>query len=258
MKTKALAISAFAFMSLACVSCGNNETQATENNSDDINIIDEEMTEKGNTPAYEAHTKLFTAEDVLDHEWTMKYNCFDDMLITTDDEGEMFEYKYNSEGLIVEETNNELGIITAITYDIHGEKISEQNYWHDEKQIGTRYENKYDENGRLISQKKYEKYSDEDGETAVEFTEFNYENDKLVSENVDVLDAEDRHGFIEYEYDDRGNVISEIHTEIQNGEVEKVTSFYMTYNSRDLLEAKEMLSDGEFNMRWEYEYTFYE
>lgn len=258
MKTKILAISALAFMALACVSCGNNETQNTEKDAGEINIIDEEMTEKGNTLAYETHVKLVTADGVLDHEWTMKYNCFDNMLVTDEEQQKMFEYKYNSDGLVVEDTSNELGITTVYTYDIHGEKINEQNYWHDEKHIGTRYENEYDENGRLISRKKYETYPDENEEAAVEFTEFKYENDRLISENIDVLDAEDRQCLIEYEYDDRGNVISEIRTEIQSGETEKVTSFYMTYNSRNLPETKEMLSNGEFDMRWEYEYTFYD
>lgn len=263
MKTKILALSALAFVALACVSCGESKEKGSpkpQRSVEEINTVDEEMTEKGKAVYYESNSKMTFANGMF-REYTVRCNCFDDMLSANDSNENLYEYKYNADGLILESKSSEYGLTTVYTYDEHGEKIGEISYQNDLDISNARYENEYDENGRLVLQRQYNKlYDDTADEMLMYVTAFEYDGDVLISKTIDDRSGEDKPVVgIKYEYDDRGNITCETQTSSGYEDGASYSSvMYSTYNSHDLPEKQEVYANGELSMTYEYEYTFYD
>lgn len=253
MKTKILALSASVFVTLFCVSCGENGASKPLRSAEEVNTIDEEATEKGKAVAYDVKSKMTLANGLF-REWTSSCNCFDDTLSVNESDGPVYEYKYNSDGLMLEYKKIEYDVTTVFTYDEHGEKLGEVNYASDgEKGYYARYENEYDEDGRIILQKQYERSAVSGEEEMTVLTEFKYDKDTLCSKSFTAGGENGKTTTVDYEYDKRGNIISE--TQTSEGSQMALKS---TYNSRDLPLTQEMYINGELDTSYEYEYTFYD
>lgn len=263
MKTKISVISACVFAVLACVSCGEGkekESPKPQRTAVEVNTVDEEMTEKGKVVYYEAKSTM-TFQNGMYKEYIVRCNCFEDMLSVDDSNDNLYEYKYNIDGLMLESTSSEYGLTTVYTYDEHSEKISEIAYSDGLDISSARYENEYDENGNLILQKQYNKlYDDTADEMLMTTTEFEYDGNRLISKTIHDNSGEDKPTtHVEFEYDKKGNVTGEIQTSTGYEDGSTMTSaMYSTYNSHDLPEKQEIYSNGELNMTYEYEYTFYD
>lgn len=262
MKAKLLILSALT--ALTCVSCGLTGSQSSESNTDipvaeksldDMNDVDKEMTEKGNTPYYKVTVREYDADGGYAEHTEVK-NCFDDVLSYNN---ENFsdpdnEYKYNADGLILENKYKRSGVTTSYEYDEYGNLTCKVTAY-DSETLGVqteRHENEYDTSGKLVKCTMFTSSvrNGEDIGGSGDVREYKYDANGNLSEESDIV-----YGKNTYTYDDRGNIVIRENVNTTVGHTDR---FVSEYNSRDLPKVKEWFRDGELRARYEYEYEFYD
>ena len=168
------------------------------------------------------------------------------------------DYEYNEDGRVVSfkacKNGNPAYMGTQI-FDEHGELLEAHTdyYWNGSKQTVNYYDNKYDENGRLIASTWY-------GSDHVSVREENsYEYDgEILKRRVSTTSVTDGKTSWEYEYDADGNIVN--HRIIfydQEGAVKSTSHEERSYNAdgkivQNLIYDK----DGELETKELYEYQY--
>lgn len=250
---------------------GNTDIQVTTKSIDEVNTPDEEMTKKGNTPAYKVFVKEYNKDGEC-REYTEVKNCFDAVLFSDEYHDSEYEYKYNSDGLVLEEKTvmtleyDVFETLCTYQYDEHGELtfiyVAESDIGDFEgSETECIYKNEYDDAGRLIrteSSNKYYDYEQDEEKENVTVTKLKYDETGNIIELVIDSQILNKRKTV-FEYDEGGNIISELETIItKDGEEKQGSKFYTSYNSHDLPETKDWISKGELYKHYEYEYEFYD
>lgn len=156
-----------------------------------------------------------------------------------------YNYKYNSKNQKIEESwkrKNGQGQITKYTYDENGNELELKYFTLDGKHDFSRvYEYEYDSKGNIISEKKWEKYTDGYADLLQYYITRVYENDQL--KNITHLTDEGKpRRMEEYKYDENGLKIA-VFDASANG-TSKEVFVYNEYG--EVIESKiiRMMKDG--------------
>lgn len=126
-----------------------------------------------------------------------------------------YNYKYNSKNQKIEESwkrKNGQGEITKYSYDKNGNELKLKYFTLDGKHDFSRvHEYEYDSNGNIISEKKWEKYTDGYADLLQYHITNKYENNQLVSK-TNYTDKGKPRSKEEYKYDENGLEIAVIDT----------------------------------------------
>lgn len=171
-------------------------------------------------------------------------------------------YAYNEQGKLKEESwsrPNGQGAKSIYSYNSSGDVVEIKYYDADGKHDYSRvYELGYDRKGRMISEKKWEKYTDGSADLLQYHYEFEYNSDDsvLVRERLDAEGNVDRK--VEYEYDKAGRLISEVETALSKGKEKQKekTVYHLNELGQVIKDESISIFDGKERLNYTNSYKY--